>query len=89
MQPEQEEPAQEGARKAGRGRKRQVEAGVDQAGERQVKNRASAARSRERKLAYTSSLEDRVTALSAENAALRLALTAAGVKLPAGVPAAD
>ena len=54
---------------------------------RLVKNRMSAARSRERKLAYTAELEERVTALQAENAALRAALTQAGVALPAGVAA--
>lgn len=83
-----EEPQE--ARKAGRGRKRAAEASddaapADPAGERKVKNRASAARSRERKLAYTASLEERVTALQTENAVLRKALADAGVKLPAGV----
>lgn len=78
----------EKVRKAGRGRKRQqgdTETGLDPAQQRQVKNRASAARSRERRLAYTASLEERVTALQAENALLRKALADAGVKLPAGV----
>ena len=82
-----EEPPVE-SRKAGRGRKRQQEdpeTGLDPVQQRQVKNRASAARSRERKLAYTASLEERVTALQAENALLRQALAQAGVKLPAGV----
>lgn len=82
-----EEPPEE-SRKAGRGRKRQQEdppTGLDPVQQRQVKNRASAARSRERKLAYTASLEERVTALQAENALLRQTLQSAGVKLPAGV----
>ena len=81
-----EEAPQAAARKPGRGRKRQepVE-GVDAAQLRQVKNRASAARSRERKLAYTASLEERVTALLTENALLRKALADAGLNLPAGV----
>jgi uncharacterized small protein (DUF1192 family) len=48
-----------------------------------VKNRASAARSRERKLAYTSELEAQVAALQAHIDALRAALQQAGLPLPA------
>jgi hypothetical protein len=85
---QQGEEPQEEPRKAGRGRKRQQDdtaAGLDPVQQRQLKNRASAARSRDRKIAYTASLEERVTALQAENALLRQALADAGVKLPAGV----
>ncbi len=52
---------------------------------RLVKNRMSAARSRERKLAYTAELEVIVGTLRAENDALRAALTRARVPLPDGV----
>ena len=81
----QDEAPQEDSHKAGRGRKRPEEAVVDAVQQRAVKNRASAARSRERKLLYTASLEERVTALQTENALLRKALADAGVKLPPGV----
>ncbi len=42
--------------------------------ERQVKNRMSAARSRERRLAYTAELEAQVAALRAENDMLKAQL---------------
>jgi hypothetical protein len=56
--------------------------------ERLVKNRMSAARSRSRKLAYTAELEEQVAALRADNAALREALTKAGVPIPAAADGA-
>jgi hypothetical protein len=76
---------EEAPRKVGRGRKRQdAPATVDAAQARQVKNRASAERSRQRKLAYTASLEERLAELEKENELLRKALADAGVKLPDG-----
>lgn len=45
--------------------------------QRAVKNRLSAARSRERRLAYTAELEAQVAALQAENEQLRRQLGAA------------
>ncbi|KAF7842674.1 bZIP transcription factor 12-like [Senna tora] len=59
---------------AGRGKRRVVEEPVDKATlqkqRRMIKNRESAARSRERKQAYTVELETMVTQLEAENAQL-------------------
>jgi uncharacterized small protein (DUF1192 family) len=53
-----------------------------------VKNRASAARSRERKLAYTSELEAQIQTLQSEITMLRAALQDAGLPLPAAEAAA-
>ncbi|XP_028753224.1 bZIP transcription factor 12-like [Neltuma alba] len=62
------------AASAGRGKRRIVEEPVDRATlqkqRRMIKNRESAARSRERKQAYTVELETMVTQLEAENAQL-------------------
>ncbi|KAK4254347.1 hypothetical protein QN277_009743 [Acacia crassicarpa] len=62
------------AASAGRGKRRIVEVPVDKATlqkqRRMIKNRESAARSRERKQAYTVELETMVTQLEAENAQL-------------------
>lgn len=49
---------------------------LDKRLERQVKNRLSAARSRERRLAYTAELEAQVAQLQAENEELRRQLEA-------------
>jgi ABA responsive element binding factor len=51
--------------------------GVDRRLQRAVKNRLSAARSRERRLAYTAELEAQVAQLQAENEELRRQLAAA------------
>ncbi|KAG1369808.1 bZIP transcription factor 12 [Cocos nucifera] len=63
-----------GGGRGGRGRKRQVLDPVDRAAlqrqKRMIKNRESAARSRERKQAYTVELESIVTQLEEENARL-------------------
>lgn len=59
---------------SGRGKRRPVEEPVDKAAQqkqrRMIKNRESAARSRERKQAYTMELESLVTQLEEENASL-------------------
>ncbi|VAH82208.1 unnamed protein product [Triticum turgidum subsp. durum] len=64
----------EGARGGGRGRKRQLMDPMDRAAmqrhKRMIKNRESAARSRERKQAYIAELESLVTQLEEENAHL-------------------
>ncbi len=53
-----------------------------------MKNRASAARSRERKLAYTSELEAQIQTLQSEIETLQAALKQAGLPLPAAEAAA-
>ncbi|KAM0907219.1 hypothetical protein ACQ4PT_016266 [Festuca glaucescens] len=64
----------EGARGGGRGKKRQLMDPMDRAAmqrqKRMIKNRESAARSRERKQAYIAELESLVTQLEEENANL-------------------